>query len=326
MKTTWIVAGLLVLLVFFLVVREGFETYEDALADVGQSAGNVNPVCPTGTTQNSDRTECTATSPDGIVEVTPPTCPTGTSFVSRGYMLDLDETVCESTSPDGSSEVTPPTCPDGTTLVARGATEENPDAPGCKTVNEDGSIDVTPPVCPAGSSLVSERVQGLCEPSSPQSSAAPVPGSGGSGADTASTTGGSSGTRLGPNSAPKGGRNVWGPVFKGVGDGEGPVGGDSTKTNPYPALLGGMQGRDSTRIEGVGIVAPSGVGLGAVMPSSSALGTDANSRFFPMSRQPGDQDLIPDPYRLARNFSASSYSVSKTDPVPFLTDFSAFYR
>jgi len=320
---TWLAVGLFVLLALAFVVRERFTTYEEALRDVGQAASNVNPICPTGSTQNSDRTECTVTTPEGTTEVTSPTCPTGTAFVSRGYTLDLDETVCETTGPDGSTETSPPTCPDGSTFVSRGATEE----PGCKTVKEDGSVTMTPPVCPAGSSFVSRRVQGLCEPTSGQSSeSAPVPGSSGAGADTASSTGGSSGTRFGPNSASKGGRNVWGPVFKGLGEGDGPVGGDSTKTNPYPALMGGMGGRASTRIEGVGIVPPSGVGLGGVMPSSSALGTDANSRFLPYSRQPGDMDVVADPYRLASNFSASSYSASKTDPVPFLTDFSAFYR
>jgi hypothetical protein len=61
------------------------------------------------------------------------------------------------------------------------------------------------------------------------------------------------------------------------------------------------------------------------LPSTASLGSDANSGFLPHSRVPGDQDLIPDPYRLSRNFSTSSYS-SKTDPVPFLTDFSAFFK
>jgi hypothetical protein len=61
------------------------------------------------------------------------------------------------------------------------------------------------------------------------------------------------------------------------------------------------------------------------LPSTASMGSDANSRFFPNSRVPGDQDLIPDPYRLSRNYSTANYS-SKTDPVPFLTDFSAFFK
>lgn len=155
---------------------------------------------------------------------------------------------------------------------------------------------------------------------------ADVPGSAGTGASTATTTGGDSGVTYGPTSAPKGGRNVWGPLFKGIGQGAGPEGGDSTKSNAYPALLGGMGGRSGTMLESVGVVAPSGFGLEEVMPSETALGSGANARFLPYSRQPGDMDIVPDPYRLAKNFSSSSYSASKTDPVPFLTDFSAFYR
>jgi hypothetical protein len=36
-------------------------------------------------------------------------------------------------------------------------------------------------------------------------------------------------------------------------------------------------------------------------------------------------DLIQDPYRVSQQFASSSYSF-KTEPVPFLTDFSAFQR
>ena len=154
-----------------------------------------------------------------------------------------------------------------------------------------------------------------------------VPGSAGSGTTSGTTTGGSSAYSYGPTSGPSAtSRNVWGPIFRGLGDTAGPMGGDSTQTNAYPSLLGGLQGRESTRLEGVGIVPPSGFGLDAILPSSGVMGSDPNARFLPYSRQPGDQDLVPDPYRLAKNFSTSSYSVSKTDPVPFLTDFSSFYK
>lgn len=106
------------------------------------------------------------------------------------------------------------------------------------------------------------------------------------------------------------------------------TGGDSTKSNVYPELLGGQLGRSSARIDGVGIVPPSQPGFGldmGTLPSSASLGTDALSRFLPFSRQPGDMDIVPDPYRLAKNFSTKNYS-SERDPVPFLTDFSAFYK
>jgi hypothetical protein len=61
------------------------------------------------------------------------------------------------------------------------------------------------------------------------------------------------------------------------------------------------------------------------LPSSASLGTDPLSGFLPFSRQPGDQELIPDPYRVSQSYSPSSYS-SKNEPVPFLTDFSAFFK
>jgi len=191
---------------------------------------------------------------------------------------------------------------------------------------------VTPQGPPGGQSAAPVGGGASSQPStgSGGSGGPPPPGSAGGGATSGTSTGGSSGTSFGPNSGGTGsGRNVWGPLFLGLGDTAGPINGDSTKTNAYPVGLGGLQGRASTRLEGVGIVPPSGGaggGGGFGLPTSSALGSDANSMFLPFSRQPGDMDLVPDPYRLATNFSASSYTASKTDPVPFLTDFSSFYK
>ena len=285
MKTTWIVVGLLVLVLMLAVLRERYENYEEALKAVGQTAGYIVPMCPDGFTMSSDRKSCEKTNPNGTKETASPKCPTGSVFVNEG-----SQGQCRGAP--GSSSTTPP------------ASESSSTTPPASE---------TPTPSPSESST---------QPSS-------VPGSSGVGATSGTATGGTSGVRFGPNSAPTGGRNVWGPVFKGLGEGPGgPVGGDSTKSNAYPALMGGMQGRASTRLEGVGIVPPSGGGLGGDFgfPSSGSLGTDPKSRYLPYSRQPGDQDLIADPYRLASNFSTSSYSVSKTDPVPFLTDFSSFYK
>jgi hypothetical protein len=61
------------------------------------------------------------------------------------------------------------------------------------------------------------------------------------------------------------------------------------------------------------------------LPSSTSLGSDPMSGFLPFSRQPGDQDRIPDPYRVSQSYSPASNS-SKNEPVPFLTDFSAFLK
>jgi hypothetical protein len=136
------------------------------------------------------------------------------------------------------------------------------------------------------------------------------------------TTGGTTGSTRGPNSGGGGDRRkqVFGPLFMGEGDG-GVKGADSSKTNRYPQLLGGDGGKASTRIDGGGIVSPSGVGV--TLPTPGSLGSNEDSKYLPFSREPGDMELIPDPYRVSQQFSSSSYS-SKTEPVPFLTDFSAF--
>lgn len=151
------------------------------------------------------------------------------------------------------------------------------------------------------------------------------PGSGGKATMTGTTTGGSSTSSLGPNSGGGGSRQkqVFGPTSSGRGDGNDVVPADSSKTNKYPELLGGDGGKASTRIEGGGIVNPSGTGI--TLPSSKSLGSEEDSKYLPFSRQPGDMELIPDPYRVSQQFSSASYSF-KTEPVPFLTDFSAFQR
>lgn len=143
---------------------------------------------------------------------------------------------------------------------------------------------------------------------------------------TGAVGGGSSGNLLGANSGTiTNGKMVWGPIFHGQNAETQQTGGDSTKSNVYPEILGGMHGNESTRIDGVGITNPSQPGLGSILPSSASLGTDLNSGFLPFSRQPGDMDLVPDPYRLAKNYSTKNFS-SEKDPIPFLTDFSAFYK
>ncbi len=134
---------------------------------------------------------------------------------------------------------------------------------------------------------------------------------------------------MGPTSGNSGNRakQVFGPVFTATGASTGGPVGDSSKTNKYPELMGGMVD-SSTRIPGVGVVDPSKnwkLTQDGSLPSADSLGATEASRFFPTSRSPGDMDLIPDPYRVSRNFSTSSYS-SKTEPVPFLTDFSAFLK
>ena len=110
-------------------------------------------------------------------------------------------------------------------------------------------------------------------------------------------------------------QRVWGPAFVELGQGDGNGNGDSTKTTTYPELLGGL----GDRYEG-----GAGPGEGKIQfPSLDSLGLNANANFFPFSRSPGDMDMIMDPYRVSKSFSAASYS-PKPEPAPFLADFSKF--
>lgn len=298
---------------------------------------------------NADRSVCERTKEDGTKETKSPTCPTGSAFVRRENLGVCEPTTSESpipsesqttsnmspTSGEGVTSGSQQTCPSGYSLTT--------------TIDSSGSRDecakLTEPMCPQGYRLILEnctksgaayvaptcaegtfdRLRLKCKTTVPvqQTSSTTTPTT----SVTGTTTGGTAGNIWGPNSGGVGrsGKSIWGPVFTGLGQASGQDG-DSTKTNRYPGLLGGMMGRESSRIPGVGIVPPSqpGFGLdldGSVLPSSSSLGTDANSRFLPFSR-PG---MDADPYRLAKGFSTRNYS-PENDPVPFLTDFSAFFR
>ena len=101
------------------------------------------------------------------------------------------------------------------------------------------------------------------------------------------------------------GKNVKGPESGGLGVPNTTGGLGIPKT--YPVLYGGLQSYSSA------------------LPTSASLGTDPTSKFLPFSRVPGDQDLYPDPYRLGKYFSSSSYSDKDApEPAPFLADFSKF--
>ena len=133
------------------------------------------------------------------------------------------------------------------------------------------------------------------------------------------TTGGSTTSSWGPSGDSTGARgfNVFGPEFAGVGESiyGGANGYDSTQSTSYPELLGGRNGPSKTRVDGVGMINPSvnAPGMNANLPDWNTLGR---------SLMPGDQD----PYRVSQTFSPSSYSSRGSDPVPFLTDFSAFLK
>jgi hypothetical protein len=212
-------------------------------------------------------------------------------------------------------------CPEGQTLTPASLIEEG--IYGRGDCMKDDALTGDIPKCPGNATIDQTNNKQMCVevdivsiPQTPQATT------------TGTSTGGSSTSSLGPNSG--GGRRgqIFGPTFNGIGnDGKvRPM--DSSKTNNYPELLGGGDGKPSTRIDGAGIVDPSKnwqLANDGSLPNCTSLGCDENSRYFPYSRQPGDMELIPDPYRVSQQFSSASYSF-KTEPTPFLTDFSAFLR
>ena len=145
--------------------------------------------------------------------------------------------------------------------------------------------------------------------------ASPVSGTAGGGAmaDAAGGAlgGGTGGTGGGAGAGEDGvtlgsGKNVQGPGSGGHGSVDNTTGGLGQPRN-LPVLYGGMQSYSSA------------------LPTSTSLGTDPTSKFLPFSRAPGDQDLYPDPYRLGKHFSTSSYTDKDApEPAPFLADFSKF--
>jgi hypothetical protein len=282
----WILVIAAVGLLVFSLIRERFETYDQALADVGQTPGYVSPppVCPSGTIMRDEDKKCVSQAQSPGLQ-----CP-------AGYQLK-DGTTCNRV---GGSGVTDPICP--------GGFEFNKTAMRCDTTPVD-------PTCPGDHTYKDGRcIKKL-------SSASPPP---------ATTTGGSSVSTYGPTSGGSSNRirQVFGPQFTERGS-DVPQGQtmDSSQTNVYPELLGGMID-SSTRIPGAGITIPSKnwtLTKNGSLPPTSSMGADEMSRYFPFSRTPGDMDVIPDPYRVSQSFSTASYS-SKTEPVPFLTDFSAFQK
>lgn len=203
--------------------------------------------------------------------------------------------------------------------------------PQMATSQETSSEEYATPTCPSGYTLRVTPSSNTCV----RTTAATTSGSGMSqnttvSTTTGTTTGGSSTSSFGPNSGGGGNRRnqVFGPLSGGRGEGSGFVPSDSSKTNQYPEIMGGGDNKPSTRIDGGGIVAPSKnwqLAMDGSLPDCKSLGCDENSRYLPYSRQPGDMDLIPDPYRVSQQFSTASYSF-KTEPSPFLTDFSAFLK
>lgn len=215
---------------------------------------------------------------------------------ASGYtaaLTEVGQTSGYSVTPNESQSASAPVTPAGGTAGAAGGTVGAAGTAGAAGGTAGGATSGTPP---------------------------PPPGSG---VAAGNTTGGSSTTTRGPTNTPStsGFKGIFGPAFAGSGFSTSGAGGDSSRTTTYPQLLGG-QSKASSLVEGAGIVNPTNIGE---LPTADQTGSSENSKYFPNSRVPGDKDLIPDPYRVSQTFSSSSYS-SKTEPTPFLTDFSAFLK
>jgi hypothetical protein len=143
-------------------------------------------------------------------------------------------------------------------------------------------------------------------------------GSTGSTGTSGNTTGGSSTTASANSGTNKG--NIFGPAFTGFGTNSGGSGGMGARD--YPTLIG-PKPQASKYVEGAGVMNLSqseNLAKSGVLPGAAETGSDPASRFFGSSRVPGDRDLIPD---AGQQFTPSIGS-SKTEPVPYLADFSAF--
>jgi hypothetical protein len=150
-------------------------------------------------------------------------------------------------------------------------------------------------------------------------------GGGGGTTTTGTTTGGA--TASGSTTTTPGPTNgLFGPPFTEFGDPAPRNGMDSSQFTSYPQVLGGMA-TSATTVEGVGVTSRGSGSMYAWedFPTMESLGAAERSQYFPFSRTPGDMDRIPDPFRVAQTFDLSRLA-SKTEPVPFLTDFSAFQK
>jgi hypothetical protein len=276
---TLIFAAVVVLL-FMWSIREHFDTYEDALKSVGQSAGYTDltkPKCPSGYEYDSESEKCK--SPSGEVAPTTSVQSNQTSTTSVQSNQTPANTCAQEISTKSWDEVS----------------EE------CKKQAVNGPSDGTT----SGSSTISQPNSGATTSSS---SSNPQPSS-----------------RV--SSLPMGVRkgNIWGPAYTGIGDNS-TDDGLGSGTREYPTLFG-PKPKESVMVEGGGISKPSihtQLLKSGTLPSSSSTGSSEDSRFFGTSRSPGtstipgDQDMYPGFF--------GTFQSSKTDPVPFLSDFSAFLK
>jgi hypothetical protein len=126
-----------------------------------------------------------------------------------------------------------------------------------------------------------------------------------------------------PSPAPPGSSlRVKGPSWGGKGQSAASASANSGIPNPF--LYGpGSGNKSSSGSDGSGYqLNSSDISM---LPSLDSLGSNPENQYAPTSRVPGDQDLVPNPYLQSTSYSLANNS-QKTDPVPFLANFSAFQK
>lgn len=128
-----------------------------------------------------------------------------------------------------------------------------------------------------------------------------------------------------PSPAPPGSSlRVKGPSWGGKGQSASSASASSGIPNPF--LYGpGSGNKSSLGSDGSGFGFQLNSGDTSMLPSLDSLGSNPENQYAPTSRVPGDQDLVPNPYLQSTSYSLANNS-QKTDPVPFLANFSAFQK
>lgn len=131
--------------------------------------------------------------------------------------------------------------------------------------------------------------------------------------------------KSGPSPAPPGtSLRVKGPSWGGRGQSAASASASSSIPNPF--LYGpGSGNKSSSGSDGSGFGFQLNSGDTSMLPSLDSLGSNPENQYAPTSRVPGDQDLVPNPYLQSTSYSLANNS-QKTDPVPFLANFSAFQK
>ena len=142
---------------------------------------------------------------------------------------------------------------------------------------------------------------------------------------------GTKGTGTRPPTMPGTKMPVDGPGWGGVGSST--MSRSPASSQPAPALYGpvGSGARDGDSggfgfgggsLSGWGYSQKNSVDV-SMLPSNESAGSEPSNAYAVTSRVPGDMDMFPFPYIQSSSYSLANGSM-KTDPVPFLTDFSAF--